>query len=160
VTNRRDSGPSPGSCAKIIDMELRPFGMLTLGLGSEGLHLLGATPVGTRIIQEIVSARLEGERVNASLRGNAAADWLSVDAQGVATFDIRMTLETDDGAVLYLSYEGRADWSEGMGKAPVYVAMRFEAGDERYRWLNALQPVGKGTMAEGGGLLYEICELV
>jgi hypothetical protein len=141
-------------------MELRPFGMLTLGLGSDGLHMLGATPVGTRIIQEIVSARLEGERVNASLRGNAAADWLAVDAQGVATFDIRMTLETDDGAVLYLSYEGRADWSGGMGKAPVYVAMRFEAGDERYRWLNALQPVGKGTMAEGGGLLYEICELV
>lgn len=141
-------------------MELRPFGTLTLGLSSEGLHMLGATPVGIRIIQEIVEARLEGPRLNASLKGAAAADWLAVDADGVATFDIRMTLLTDDGATIYLAYEGRADWSTGMGKAPVYAAMRFEAGDERYKWLNALLPVGKGQVGEGGALSYEICELI
>ena len=141
-------------------MELRPFGTLTLGLSTDGLFLLGATPAGTRIIQEIVAADLVGERLNASLKGAAAADWLAVDAQGVATFDIRMTLETGDGAVVYLAYEGRADWSGGMGKAPVYVGMRFEAGDERYRWLNALQLFGKGELAEGGGLAYSIFEPV
>jgi hypothetical protein len=141
-------------------MELRPFGTLTLTVAGDGLFVLGATPAGTRIVQEISEARLEGARIKASLKGVAAADWLAIDAQGVATFDIRMTLETDDGAVVYLSYEGRADWSGGMGTTPVYAAMRFEAGDERYRWLNALQPVGKGTVGGGGSLSYEICELV
>lgn len=141
-------------------MELRPFGTLTLKVSGDGLFVLGATPVGTRIIQEIVEARLEGDRLSASLKGAAAADWLAIDAQGIATFDIRMTLETDDGAVLYLSYEGRADWSGGMGSTPVYAAMRFEAGDERYTWLNGIQPVGKGQVGTGGVLTYEICELV
>ncbi len=42
----------------------------------------------------------------------------------------------------------------------MFVAMRFECGDERYRWLNALQPVGKGTVGEGGRLVYEIFQLV
>lgn len=141
-------------------MELKPFGTLTLGLSSEGLYFLGETPAGKRIIQEIVQADLVGERLNASLKGTAAADWLAVDASGVATFDIRMTLETTDGAVVYLAYEGRADWSGGMGQAPVYVGMQFEAGDERYTWLNALQLFGKGQLKEGGGLTYEIFQPV
>lgn len=137
-------------------MELTHFASLTLGLASDRLFMLGATPAGTRIIQEIAEARLEGERVKASMVGSAGADWLAVDASGVATFDIRMTLRTDDDAVLYLAYEGRADWSGGMGKAPVYVGMQFEAGDERYRWLNGLHLFGKGQLQEGGGLVYDI----
>lgn len=137
-------------------MELQHFASLTLGLASDRLFFLGATPAGTRIIQEVATARLDGPRVQASMTGFAGADWLAVDASGVATFDIRMTLETDDGAVLYLAYEGRADWSGGMGQGPVYVGMQFEAGDERYRWLNALQLFGRGELAEGGGLVYEI----
>jgi hypothetical protein len=137
-------------------MELTHFATLTLGLASEGLFMLGATPAGTRIVQEIATARLEGERVAASMVGSAAADWLAVDAAGVATFDIRMTLRTDDEALLYLAYEGRADWSGGMGQAPVYVGMRFEAGDDRYRWLNGLQLFGRGEVGGGGALTYEI----
>ena len=137
-------------------MELTHFASLTLDVASDGLYVLGSTPAGTRIVQEIASARLDGADVAASMVGHAGADWLAIDGAGVATFDIRMTLQTDDGAVLYLAYEGRADWSGGMGKAPVYVGMRFEAGDERYRWLNALQLFGRGEVGEGGRLVYEI----
>lgn len=138
------------------DMDLTPFATLTLETSSDGLHFLGTTPVGLRIIQEIVGARLEGARLTASLKGGAAADWLAVDAAGVATFDIRMTLETDDGALLYLRYEGRADWSEGLGKGPIDAAFWFEAGDERYAWLNALLPVGQGRTTAGGTIVYEL----
>jgi hypothetical protein len=45
-----------------------------------------------------------------------------------------------------------------MGKSPVYVGMEFEAGDERYRWLNALHLFGRGQVGEGGKLVYEIYE--
>jgi hypothetical protein len=131
-------------------MDLTPFATLTLGTGSEGFHMLGDTPAGTRIIQEIHQAELVGERVRASLLGTANADWLAVDAQGVATFDIRMTLQTDDDAVLYLAYAGRADWSEGLGRGPIFVGAEFEAGDERYRWLNAVHLFGRGGVADGG----------
>ena len=141
-------------------MELAPFATLTLRTASEGLHILGTTPVGTRIIQEITAARLEGSGIAASLKGFAAADWLAVDASGVATFDIRLTLLTDDGATLYLRYEGRADWSEGLGRGPIDAAFWFEAGDERYTWLNALLPVGRGSTGAGGEIVYELFRLV
>ena len=141
-------------------MELQDFGTLTLDLASDRLFRLGQTPVGTRIIQEIKGVELKGERINASLKGMAAADWLAIDANGIAKFDIRMLLETDDGALVYLNYLGTADWSGGMGQAPVYVTAHFETGDDRYRWLNTAHVIGKGELAEGGGLVYQFAQVV
>lgn len=141
-------------------MELRPFGSLTLELASDRLFFLGDTPVGKRIIQEIAAVRFEGERLKANQKGMAAADWLVIDEKGIATFDIRLLLETDDGALVYLNYEGKADWSAGMGQGPVYVIAKFETGDDRYRWLNSAPIVGKGTLQPGGGLVYEFSEMV
>ena len=141
-------------------MELRPFGSLTLELASDRLFFLGETPVGKRIIQEIAGVRFEGERLKANLKGQAAADWLVIDPTGIAIFDIRLLLETDDGALVYLNYEGKADWSGGMGQAPVYVIAKFETGDDRYRWLNSAPIVGKGVVQPGGGLVYEFSEMV
>lgn len=140
-------------------MELRPFVTLTLDTPSDGLFMLGATPVGTRIIQEIAGVRFEGERLQASMKGQAAADWLAIDAKGIATFDIRMLLETDDGALVYFAYEGRSDWSKGMGSAPIYVQARFESGDERYGWVNNIPVVGKGEIRDGG-VAYDFFEMV
>jgi len=137
-------------------MELRPFATLTLSVASDGMYMLGSTPSGTRIIQEITEARLEGPRVSASLLGRANADWLAIDAQGVGTFDIRMTLRTDDGVPIYLAYKGRADWSEGLGKGPVFVGAEFESGHDDYRWLNGKHLFGRGQVADGGRLVYEL----
>ena len=44
---------------------------------------------------------------------------------------------------------GRADWSEGPGTKPIYMAPKFETSDERYTWLNAVQAVGKGQLGAG-----------
>lgn len=140
-------------------MELQPFGNLTLELASDRLFMLGATPVGQRIIQEIAGARFEGDRMKASLKGQAAADWLAVDASGIATFDIRMLLETDDGALVYFAYAGTADWSQGMGSAPVYVLADLETSDERYQWVNTAHIIGKGVVADGG-VGYEFAQVV
>jgi len=137
-------------------MELEHFGTLTLSVAGDGLYMLGPTPAGTRIIQEISEARLVGPRIQASLAGTANADWLAIDAQGVGTFDIRMTLRTDDGVPVYLAYKGRADWSQGLGKGPVLGGAEFESGHDDYRWLNGLHLFGRGTVGEGGSLVYEL----
>ena len=44
------------------------------------------------------------------------------------------------------------------GRAPVYIAPRFDTGDDRYRWLNGVQAVGKGRF-DGRTLTYELCEV-
>jgi hypothetical protein len=54
-------------------MELRPFGNLTLTLSSDGLFMLGDTPVGRRIIQEIAAIEFKGEHFTAQLKVRLAS---------------------------------------------------------------------------------------
>jgi Protein of unknown function (DUF3237) len=70
---------------------------------------------------------------------------------------VRALVETDDGALVFIQYNGRVDVSR-RGAAPVYSAPRFETGDDRYRWLNRVQAVGKGTF-DGRTLRYELYEV-
>ena len=72
--------------------------------------------------------------------------------------DVRVTIETDDGAVVFAQYNGRMDISAGLGAKPVYVAPRFETGDPRYAWVNLVQAVGKGQF-NGLMLHYEWYEV-
>lgn len=65
--------------------------------------------------------------------------------------DVRYCVETDDGALVYVSYSGRVDLSGGTGAAPIYATPLFETGDPRYKWLNTIQAVAKG-LADGTGL--------
>ena len=118
--------------------------------------VVGPGPAGMRVIGEVRSARATGQ-LTGSLKGHAAADWLLLQG-GVGVLDVRVTLETDDGAVIFAQYNGRMDVSEGIGAAPVYVAPRFETGDPRYAWLNLVQAVGKGRFS-GTALHYEWYEV-
>ena len=71
---------------------------------------------------------------------------------------MRVLVETDDGALVFIQYLGRVDTDDA--GAPVYSTPRFETGDERYLWLNKIQAVGKGTLSENGTTLtYELCEV-
>lgn len=141
-------------------MELRPLGTLALTFTSDHLFMLGPTPQGTRIIQEIASAELTGDRVKATLKGAAAADWCTLTDSGLARFDIRMLLETADGALIYLPYTGKADWSAGFAQGSIFAVAQFETADERYRWLNTIQIVGEGRIAaDGSGVSYQLFEL-
>jgi hypothetical protein len=111
------------------------------------------------VIVEFPAITWEGERLRGKLKGRAAADWIAVGPEGTATLDIRFTLETDDGAVVFVQTHGRAD-SATFGKGgPVYLAPRFEAGDARYAWLNRVQAVAKGHLAEGA-VRFEVAEVV
>jgi hypothetical protein len=115
------------------------------------------TPSGTRVIVEVESFTVVGDRIRGRNKGHAAADWLTIGPDGTGTLDVRATMETDDGVAVFAYYQGRRDFSEGMD-APLYTAPKFETGDERYAWLNKIQAVGKGAL-DGSTLTYEIYEL-
>jgi hypothetical protein len=115
--------------------------------------VIGDGPAGNRMIFEVESVRVTGERISGKMVGQAAADWLLVHGS-VGTLDVRATLETDDGALVYAHYQGRVLFDTGQ----LYVAPVFETSDERYAWLNAVQAVGKGTL-EGNRLCYEWYEV-
>lgn len=140
-------------------MELQPFGTLTIQTDPEGLFVLGATSVGRRIIQEFSTVRFEGERLAGTMVGRAGADWLTLDEAGHATMDIKVLLETGDGAKVFVSVLGKADWGGGMGRGPIYSSVTLESGDERYQWVNYLPLVSKGEIVEGGAVAHRFFEL-
>src|SRR5262245_48465137 len=66
---------------------------------------LGAVPHGTRIVAPIAGGTFEGPR----LRGKVlpgGGDWLLLRSDGVLELDLRITLETDGGALIYLTSFG------------------------------------------------------
>jgi hypothetical protein len=113
-------------------------------------HMLLDAPYGGRLIVDVTAARVEGPRLRASLLGSAAADWVTVSPDGkTGALDVRATLKTDDGAIIFSEYRGRVHFgADGLHR--VFTSPRYETGDPRYAWLNGLQCVGKGisSMAE------------
>jgi Protein of unknown function (DUF3237) len=140
-------------------IELVPLCTMVLDLAPS--LAVGTGPAGDRSVGEIRAATLSGDRLQGALAGPAAADWL-VRTGAIGVIDARMTIRTNDGALIYVQYGGRLDLSNpGEGMFPK-VAPVFETGDGRYAWLNAIQAVGKGKLsvgADGARLDYEFFEV-
>src|SRR5438105_3014034 len=116
--------------------QLVPLGMLTFELRPP--IVLADTPCGTRWIVEVESGRIEGDRLQGRIdKSHANADWFVVGPDQTGSVDARVLAETDDGASVFIEYKGRVDLS--VPNAPIYIAPRFETGDDRYRWLNRVQ---------------------
>src|SRR5437763_15125392 len=105
--------------ARSLSVELVPLGTLTARLAD--LVVLEGTPSGTRVMADMVDARLEGDRITATARGAGAAR-LIIGPDGTDMLDARFTIVTDDGALIYVQYHGRSAIREGLGAAPVYAA--------------------------------------
>jgi hypothetical protein len=138
-----------------VSIELIPLCTMVVELADP--LVLSNTPAGTRVIVDVKTFSVEGERLRGKMKGTAAADWLTIGPDGTATLDVRATVETDDGAIVFAYYQGRRDFSVGFD-APLYTAPKFETGDERYAWLNKIQAVAKGAL-DGTTLTYEMYEL-
>src|SRR5580693_494457 len=112
-------------------------------------------PQGTRTIVQIVGGRFEGPRVKASIQ-TPAGDWITNRADGSYRLDVRLTLKTDDGALILVTYNGIGQTTdEG---ASLRAAPLFETGDSRYAWLTRLQAVGVGERA-GTTVSYDVYAL-
>jgi hypothetical protein len=117
---------------------------------------LGDTPQGRRRIINIAGGSFRGERLSGRVLAGGA-DWQVIRSDGVADLDARYTLETEDGALIYVRNHGYrhgpADvlekLSSGQEVDPSLYYMRttplFETGDARYAWLNRLICVGTGA---------------
>ena len=117
---------------------------------------LGAGPLGRRRIIAITGGRFFGQRLSGRVLPGGA-DWQVIRADGVAELDARYTLETEDGALVYVRNRGyrhgpadvlkRLAAGENMDPAQYYMRTTpiFETGDERYAWLNRIVCVARGA---------------
>lgn len=128
-------------------------------------QLVGETAHGTRSIHYVVEGIAEGPH----LRGRVlpgGGDWFLRRPDGVGELDIRGTIETHDGALLYASYRGyRYEVRPGMlgplesiesteadprGKHYFVTAPFFETASPQYAWLTRVVCVGIGMSTEEG----------
>ena len=117
---------------------------------------LGDTPLGRRRIIGITGGRFSGERLSGRVLPGGA-DWQVIRADGVADLDARYTLETSDGALIYVRNRGYRHGpaevlkklSLGEAVEPSLYYMRttpsLETGDARYSWLNRMVCVATGA---------------
>ncbi len=114
-------------------------------------------PKGSRVVAEVDDIVITGDRLNARMVGSSAADWLTLGPDATwGALDVRFTVQTDDGAVLYTEYGGRIDLAAGRAIA----TPTFQCGDERYEWVNRIQFIADGTLdRETNVLTYELYEV-
>jgi hypothetical protein len=139
-----------------MTIELLPLARATLTLGATNVMPKG--PKGTQLVAEISAASWQGERLNATQAKGPSGDWALIGNDGTLFIDVRATLETHDGALILVSYQGRADYTKGSPEA-IYIAPTFQTNDPRYAWLNQVQAIGKGRSHGTGGLVYDIFEV-
>ena len=115
---------------------------------------IGPTARGTLSIFPITGGTFEGER----LRGKVlpgGGDWVRKQHDGTFELDLRVTLETDDGALIYMTFTGvRDDVNRYFRTLP-----RFETAAPKYDFLNRLLAVGTGAIGPDGPL-HTIEELI
>jgi hypothetical protein len=136
-----------------LDEGIQLVPLATVSIAGGDRYKMDDGPFGDRVIVGIREGRWEGERLRGDIVG-PGADWAMPGPGGAMLLEVRQVVETDDGAVVYVTYNGRADRNRGT----YTIAPTFETSDERYAWLNLVQAVGKGRVIEGR-IVYEVFEV-
>ena len=138
--------PSEGKTA----MTSRP--LMTVKIAAAPPQKVGTVPHGIRSIVPVTGGDFEGPR----LRGKVlpgGGDWLLLRPDGVLELDLRITLETDDHALIYMTFQGLRHGSY------FRTLPRFETSTEAYAFLNRIVSVGVGE-ARPDGAVHRIDEIL
>lgn len=97
---------------------------------------------------------VKGPKITGTMVG-PSGDWLRVMPSGVARIDVRATIKTDDGALIYIEYNGifkdtketeeRASKGEVLTSKDLYfiISPTMQTSAKKYEWLNGVQCIGK-----------------
>ena len=141
-------------------IELAPLMQVKVTL--EPIRDLGRTPLGRRRIIGITGGTFKGPRLSGRILPGGA-DWQLIRADGVAYLDARYTLETDDGALIYVNNKGyrhgpkdameRLALGEEIDPTLIYTRSTpwFETSVPKFAWLNRTICVGTGARRPASG---------
>jgi len=119
--------------------------LMVLRLETAATQEIGSTPQGALTIFPVIGGSFEGER----LRGKVlpgGGDWVRARIDGILTLDLRVTLETDDGGLIHMTFSGVRDDANGYFR----TLPRFETATPKYAFLNRLVAIGIGEIRPDG----------
>ena len=110
---------------------------------------------GHTSIAPVTGGTFSGPRLSGTVH-SGGADWIT-QVSGHSSLDVRITLETDDGAMIYMTYKGVVARSD----SGLYwrVTPAFNTASEKYDWLNHRIFVGKSKQVQGK-VAYDIFEIL
>ena len=153
----------------MIELRTRPLFRIDLTL--HPYQDVGATPLGRRRIAPVSGGTFEGERLKGIVLPHGGSDWLLQRADDSFQLDVRMMLQTHDGALIGMSYRGvrhaspevgaRLARGEKVDRSEYYLRTTpfFETADERYAWINHIIAVGMGDRRPDG-VVYDLFEVL
>ncbi|WP_280242316.1 DUF3237 domain-containing protein [Nocardia abscessus] len=126
-----------------------------------------------RVLFGAAGGSFEGPRLRGAVVPGGG-DWALFRQDGSMTLDVRLTLRTDDDALVLMTYGGRWTMPEDVrdrlgdpatrhlvdpGRYYFRTAPVFETGARNYLWLNDIVCVGSGYPVDGG-IAYRVFEVV
>jgi hypothetical protein len=117
---------------------------------------LGSTPYGNRLIAEVTGGTVVGPKLSGKIHAGGG-DWLLLRNDGVMQLDVRLTIEADDGGLIYVTYKGlrhgpkevmdRMANGETVDPSEYYFKMApiFETSANAHDWLNKNLFVANGV---------------
>ena len=137
--------------------------LMTVRIAAARPQQLGGVPHGVRIIVPITGGDFDGPRLRGQIL-SGGGDWLLLRSDGVLELDLRITLETDDHALIYMTFQGlrhgphdvigALSRGEAVDPTSYYfrTVPRFETSAERYVFLNRIISVGVGETRPDGAI--------
>jgi Protein of unknown function (DUF3237) len=131
---------------------------------------VGSVPHGTRAIAAITGGHFEGPKLHGKVLPGGA-DWTLLRSDGVLELDLRITLQTEDNALIYLTSfglrHGPPDVIAALGRGETVdpanyyfrTTPRFETGAPQYAYLNQVIAFATGDR-RAEGPIYTIDEVL
>ncbi|MEX0964545.1 MAG: DUF3237 domain-containing protein [Pseudohongiellaceae bacterium] len=110
---------------------------------------------GNTSIAPVTGGSFGGPRLSGTVR-DGGADWIT-QVSGHSSLDVRITLDTADNEIIYMSYTGvvhRADSGLYWRVRPI-----FQTASEKYDWLNHIVCIGKSKQIPGK-VAYDVFEIL
>jgi hypothetical protein len=119
--------------------------LMVLRLTTSATQDIGTTSQGALVIFPVIGGSFEGDRLRGTVLPGGG-DWVTIHRDGTFTLDLRITLQTDDGDLIHMTFTGvRDDANHYFRTVP-----RFETAAPKYAFLNRLLAVGIGEIRPDG----------
>jgi Protein of unknown function (DUF3237) len=154
---------------KIVAQELKSEFLFGLEIDLKPPQVVGPVLKGMRLISPFRDGFVKSDKINGKLL-EGSGDWGLFLDSGTFKVDSRATIQTDDGALIDITYSGYSYSSAkiaaliGAGKGGELspgdyyfrTSVSFETGSPKYAWLNHTVGVGVGSFPAAGKVSFRI----
>jgi Protein of unknown function (DUF3237) len=132
-------------------------------------QFIGSVLKGARLITPFKDGFVKGDKINGKLLAGGG-DWGLIIDSTTFRVDSRATIETADGALIYITYSGYSNASAkiaamiGAGKGGelspsdyyLRTSVAFETSSPKYAWLNRIVAIGVGRFPAASKVAFQI----